>query len=828
MSSMPGTSSLAEAIETYALAGRLPFSELSAMGMRGHVRQRQQVSGDWGGSVYLTATATLAHARDQRPNLAFEAAPSASPVPVHDGQRLTLRATVANTGNVPAAASVLRWYDGNPDESGAPIGGEVMVAELAAGSRATVSQEWDTTGQVGEHTLWAVVDAAAALEESSEQDNRASIATTVLAPSELADLELLQADVTAEPSSIAALPSDVRIHGLLRNPGSVEAVAVVIRMHEQDSPSVTLAETVVDVPARGTAALELGFSATAPRTLRLVVMADADDAIDEASEANNKALVVVPFGQSLDLEVQNDDLGLLTQPALVGRPVEFDIVIRNRGTVDSPVVTLRADIVRGTDTTSILDGALQVPAGQSVTRRATWLPGSPGLAQLRVSVDPSGQVAEADEGNNDAQLDFDVFALDQPDLTFVGESLVFTPTPGLEAQPLTAQLGVRNLSAVDAHDVLVGLYSGDPATSGVMIGSTTLASIPGSTDATATIGVPDLGLRGDQRMFIRIDADDRLDEVDESNNVMVKPLRVLSLADLAVSVADVELDPPMPVPGEAVQARITVRNVGAQDAGGFSVQLFEGDAQSGTRVGPDEVVGMLPAGASTVVTWHWTLGISPGSRSVTARVDPDDGVREGSDANNVASLPFDVQDENFFANERYISPNGDGVQDAVAVVFLVEGPGPATVEIANGAGRAVRHFVDVNLNEASRGQVIWDGRDDRGRVVTDGEYYVSVAGAPGSSAPGGLLLTVDNNRSSLLEAVDSPHAVISELRGSLRAFRIPPQESPYRDHLFAIWNPDGQGEGLFRSDAFFTGVAPVLSPGWIQRFRLEHADPSIR
>lgn len=826
--SLMGVASLSETIETYASSGRVPLEASVAAGIRGHVRRSQQVEGDWGGSVYLTATAVLAQGRDQRPNLSVAGTPTASPEVVYDGQRMTLQATVANLGNVPAATTILRWFDGDPSQGGSQIGTDVSVPELSAGSRTSVGLVWDTTGHEGGHVLWLMVDAAGALEESSEQDNRASIEVTVLPPAGLPDLVLLADDFIAMPVNIASLPSSVRLSGLARNPGMQDAVGVVVRLHEQTRPDDVLAQAVVDVPARGSAAFDLDFIATAPRTLRLLVQADPDAAIEEASDTNNEALIVVPFGESLDLEVLAGDLSLLTSPALVGRPVEFEMVLRNRGTIDSPPVAIRGEIVQGLSTTSVLDALVQVPAGQSVTRRATWLADQPGTAQLRVTIDPAAQVGETDEGNNAANLDFEVVALSEPDLTFARDSLVFTPTPGLEAQPLAAQLVVRNLGSVATDVVLVALYAGDPASGAAMLGSTTVGPIAASGDVVATIGLPELDLRGDQRLFVKIDADDRVDEADESNNVIIKPLRVMSLPDLAISIADIELVPPLPVAGEAVQARVTVRNIGAQDAQGVNVRLLEGDAETGMAVGADGTAGHLPAGASAVLTWNWTLGIATGSHSVTAVADPAGIVREGSEANNVASLPFDMQDGDFFASERYISPNGDGIRDAVAVVFRSSGTDPVTVQIANGAGRTVRRHENIELNEESRGQVVWDGRDDLGRVVVDGVYAVSVIAPTGGGPDGNVLITVDTNRSSLLDAVGTPHGVSTALRGTRRALRVPPAESPLHQHLFAIWRPDGPAEGLYRTDAYFTDVVPVISPAWLERFRLAQGRQSVR
>ena len=100
--------SLAATVEVYSLSGRLPLSAQVITGARSYVTQNQQTNGDWGGSVYLTATAALAYAHDQRANLALIGTPTINPAHPYDGALASLNAVVANTGNVPAPATVAR------------------------------------------------------------------------------------------------------------------------------------------------------------------------------------------------------------------------------------------------------------------------------------------------------------------------------------------------------------------------------------------------------------------------------------------------------------------------------------------------------------------------------------------------------------------------------------------------------------------------------------------------------------------------------------------------------------------------------------------------
>jgi hypothetical protein len=270
-------SSLAETIETYSSLGRVQMPPpFSADGVRAYVRHNQQLDGDWGGSIYLTAKAVLAYGRDLRANLAFSSAPTISPMQLHDGERATLAAIVANTGNVAVGATTLRWYDGDPDLGGIQLGGDLLVPDLAAGSRTTITYVWDASGQAGDHVLRAVLDATNAVSEASEQDNRAQIAVTVLPPFASPDLTLIAGDFTLDPLAVSSLPSTIHLSGLIRNIGAQEANGAQVRLFAKPDTTHALATTVVDVPARGSAPLAMDFQATAATNLSLLLRADPE------------------------------------------------------------------------------------------------------------------------------------------------------------------------------------------------------------------------------------------------------------------------------------------------------------------------------------------------------------------------------------------------------------------------------------------------------------------------------------------------------------------------------------------------------------------------
>lgn len=70
----------------------------------------------------------------------------------------------------------------------------------------------------------------------------------------------------------------------------------------------------------------------------------------------------------------------------------------------------------------------------------------------------------------------------------------------------------------------------------------------------------------------------------------------------------------------------------------------------------------------------------------------------------------------------YISPNGDGVQDQVAIKFKVLTPTNLTLQVFNASGELVRTIAKSFDLIGSQQSIVWDGRDDSGSKVADGVY----------------------------------------------------------------------------------------------------------
>jgi len=109
----------------------------------------------------------------QRPDLTVAEA-TASNNKARQGQKVTLRATIANGGDADAPASTTRFVldDGT-------VIGSAATESLAPGRSTTVAVDWDTRDVEGERTIRIVADAAGAVTEADETNNVGTLRVTV-------------------------------------------------------------------------------------------------------------------------------------------------------------------------------------------------------------------------------------------------------------------------------------------------------------------------------------------------------------------------------------------------------------------------------------------------------------------------------------------------------------------------------------------------------------------------------------------------------------------------------------------------------------------------
>ena len=456
-----------------------------------------------------------------------------------------MRARVRNTGRSEAAASVARLYDGSPDSS--PSVGEVAVAPLAPGQEVEVSFDLLTTDRPGPRTLYVVADAAEEVAESREDDNAASRLLTVAGL--LADLVVTSSDILLSPAA-PEVGEATTITVTVSNRGARASTESQLRLsviHLFAGTSVLPDVSIPPLVPGETSAVAVPWTPTAIGEQILRATADANYAVPESNETNGSAdrpvevLAAAPDG--VELSIPSLTLAPSTLQELP-QVLEARVVVENAGRSSGSTSLELLD-----DESGEILGVAPVDLGprESVLVTLSMTIRTPGTRLLVAVVDPDGLIPEETERDNEREATlFDEGTLD------VEISSASLSSPDVErGDTVTVAVDVANRGTRDLIDIPIQLV---------------LDSAEGPSELTRTVVTLGAGqavtvsllwqaaLEGDALpLRVRADPFDLLAERREDNNERPLVLQVRPTAgpNLAVSGADIVIDPEPPVEGDA-------------------------------------------------------------------------------------------------------------------------------------------------------------------------------------------------------------------------------------------------------------------------------------
>ncbi len=785
----------------------------------------QATSGSWEGSTATTAAVVAALQRVTLPNWTFSGPLAAAPAAPDDGDTVTITMTVLSNGDVATPAGVVRLYDGAPAAGGAAIGADVAIPPLPSGQTATLTATWNTLGKAGSHVLYAVIDPDDQTAELSKADNHATLAITVAAPPPGVDLAIAPSDISISPPAPSALPVQLAITAVVHNNGQTAAPTVDVRLYQGTPQTGTaLGDVTVALPARSSAVANFVATLAAPGTTTYTVVADPNNLISEADKSNNSAQASVTTVANLDLGLAAADIQL-AGPAYTGQEATFKVTFHNYGTVDAPSATVAYSVTDGTTTETLTPGTVILPAGGSAQESVNWRVNLTGNLTFTAQVQVLPQ--DSNPADNQASLAFSAAAVTQAEIEVGDGDLTVAPNPGLQGRPLTASLVVHNPGVQDVTDLQVGFYLGDPAQGGTLLAPlAVIPTVPAGGTATAAATAPSLAPAGSQVIYAAVDPNVQQSLFSRADLATFIVLPILSLPDAAITAASLQLAPAFPVPGQAVTLTVTVANLGQQSIPNLLVAAYDGDPAHGGAQAGTVTIPLLPGNGTAPGTITWTLGPG-GNRTLFVIVDPAGAVVEASKANNQASLAITVQQGNFTVTNRYFSPNGDGVQDTTELDFRLGGTTNASIQIVDTQGTAVRNVASTSYTGVTGGSFVWDGKDDLGRVVADGDYVLRVLGGDGSEQ-GETVATVDTDHSPLFAALGTPYLTSFNLTCPAQSpgvlFYSADEQTVYFDEILpdptniygiGIYSEGATGGGIqtIVPDTFFLGgpAAPLGS-----------------
>lgn len=781
-----------------------------------YLRAQQTVSGSWDGSTYTTALVVLLLKQFVFPNWAIDDPLIITPIQPRDGERVVINITVRNDGSQIAPSGVLRLYDAPPAAGGQAIGTDLQIPVLGPQQTATFNPLWDTLNQAGERTLVAIVDPDQETVELSELDNQASVSFTVQEPPSVAELELRDSDITITPAQPHTLPAELAISATLRNLGEIDANNVrVILQKVVASHTDIVDEQTITIAQRSSIPIHFTYTLTSAGNTDFIIQIDPDNQITEADETNNSAKASVVTQASIDLTVSSSDIVLLGDSANLGHDATFQVQLHNQGTVDAPATPVRYWISNDSESREVGFHTVQLNAGETLTQNIVWRTDLSGDLTFQVDIDPDNSIPEGDENNNQAGLDFSASVIEQANLVIDYRDLSFDPEPALQGQALTMTAIVRNTGGVAVTNAEIGFYQNEVAPE-QLFGIRTIAQLNAGDAAPVRLEISSLPGGEDRLIYVVADPANGVAEYSENDNRAFHQLPVQALADLALSPASLILNPRFPSPGQAVNLTVNVVNLGEQTAEDIAVRVFTGDPESGgITLAPDQNIEQINGGGEAQIDFTWQYTEASESQLLVVQVDPDDHIMEIDSGNNQARLNIAVQDANAFVSERYFSPNGDSIQDTTQLFFRLDQPADVQIEIRDQRDQIVRRYRSPDFNQIRDGYIEWDGLNDYGSVVRDGDYRLQIVAAAGTIL-GEALTTLDTNRSSLLEAAGTVYESINNLSCELpdiKDLQLSEDESSF---FFIIEdsNQDAFADGIYRmsgSGGAITNLIPSVA-----------------
>lgn len=260
-----------------------------------------------------------------------------------------------------------------------------------------------------------------------------------------------------------------------------------------------------------------------------------------------------------------------------------------------------------------------LPGGLTATLSVSWtVPATPVVHTLYVWVDPLDEVAESDEGNNQAMR-----AASLPDLRVAYGYATYQPGHGMTLTARISNTGVYTATAIQVE-------FRRQAITGTLLGQSTLSALgPGQAETLHITWDISSSVPITPVVWVLADPADAILEADEENNLGL--LWADILPDLSLTAADIEGSGPL---------TITVHNEGYVTATNVLVAMYRG-AITGTLVYSGVIGGIGPNSATTL-----TLPAAAGAYNLFVEADPGNAIMEMDESNNLAmreiKIPYQI------------------------------------------------------------------------------------------------------------------------------------------------------------------------------------------
>lgn len=583
------------------------------------------------------------------PDLIIETISWSPEIPLID-DTITFTVTIKNLGSSQASLFHIAYYIDDTYQSSATIN------QINAGAIATTNFTWKA--QAGSHTIKVVADANDEVTESDESNNANTFAFSVLAPDLIIDV------ITWSPEE-PSIDETVTFTVTIKNQGNSEA-----RCSHVDFQIDGFSRGYQEVPridSGATVTKSFSWKAQAG-SYNVIGIADVLNQVSESDEINNdKKVNYATAAPDLIISKISWSPTNPSEDALV----KISVTIENQGS-GKACPSFVAYYIDDAFMESVY--VSQIDTGDTATKTFTWTAQS-GFHYVKAIADSNQKIGESDETNNEKTVDLPVL---MPDLII--QSITFSPSSPSIADQITSTVTVKNqgksLSApCHLYIYIDDVYKYQQIVSMIFAGD------------TATNNFTWKAQEGRHSLKVVVDAENEVDESNESNNVKTTTLTCSSTSSSDIAVIDIDWSPENPSVDEKVTFTVSIKNQGSDQVGSLDVDYYIDDNHQ-TSVS----IESIDAGDTVTTTFTWTA--QAGFHNFKAVADPINIFVESNETNNEKAVALLTRAPDLVIQGITWSPLSPSTGDVVTF----------TVTIKNqGSEKASRSYIGYYIDGDSRG-----------------------------------------------------------------------------------------------------------------------------
>lgn len=657
------------------------------------------------------------------------------------GETLHIAADVVNLGSEAATDVQLSLYDGDPNYGGTLVDGPYALPALPAlTGREQSSLQWVTSGPVGPRSLFLLIESES---DQNPSNNFGVITVDVQQPLVGTDIGVDVLRSSMSPLTFESCPQVFSMDLVLVDHGGTQPQDFGLTIYRGE-PSQGGEQVFQQTLSFSGPELwvQAGFELAVLRTDDLIAVVTPPAGETDVRPENDRHLFRLP-GQSLnDFEVDPGSLQTVPSPMLVQEQGVLRALVRNRNLEPRTGVSVAFRVDSGSGFDLVASRSVHLPGAGTAWVDVGWTPDvATGTAQLQVEVDPSSTVPEIDEDDNLANLTFAIEANPNANLRIQPDSLILSPPPYHEGDPLTVDVLVENTGSVEVVEAQVTLFL-DSVAALPLVAPQTLLNVAPQTSQGVQFVVDPIAFRGNH--YLVAQAETAQSESTLTDNATQRAIYVTGGPNPAIQSLSLTMDPAWPGDGETVALNFWIENTGALDAEDLLVELR---SNSDTGLLLDQRILDLPVGGAPA-SMSFTAGID--IEELIVLLDPQNTLVEQVETDNRAVMGLRLRDGEIGVDQSVFSPNGDGQRDTVSLFWDLP-LAQVDVRLVDRRGAQVAEW----LGRPGNGSMVWTGLKTSHVPVDDGYYLFQIRDPETQFVVRSVAVTVDNNASKIRDALRS-------------------------------------------------------------------------